>query len=136
MPLAISRQPLTGAAHRCANDTASRIAYCVPCHASVVSNDRKHGYTIYRLGQPLAPGATMHINYAVKIHNQGFKNEFRDNTVAENGTFVNNFEICPHLGYTNQTELQDAGKRKKYGLAPVIRMAKIDDKVAVMNSEL
>jgi len=104
--------------------------------ASVVSDDRKHGYTIYRFAQPLAPGATTTLTYTVKIHNRGFKNEFRENTIAENGTFVNNFEICPHLGYSSQGELQDAGKRKKYGLAPVIRMAKIDDKAAVMNSEL
>jgi len=104
--------------------------------ASVASDDRVHGFTMYRFAQPLQPGASLAMTYSAKIHNQGFPNAYRTNTIAENGTFVNNFEVCPHLGYTSNGELQDAGKRKKYGLAPVIRMAKIDDKNAVMNSEL
>lgn len=109
---------------------------CTVPGASIVTNDRNHGFTIYRFAQPMQPGATLQISYTTKIHNQGFENEFRDNTVVENGTFVNNFAICPHLGYSNQAELQDPVKRRKNGLPPVIRMAKIDDKNAVMNSEL
>jgi len=109
---------------------------CTVPGASIVSNDRKHGFTIYRFAQPMQPGATLQISYTTTIRNRGFQNQFRDNTVVENGTFVNNFALCPHLGYSGQGELQDPVKRKKNGLAPVIRMAKIDDKAAVMNSEL
>jgi len=109
---------------------------CTIPGASIVSNDRKHGYTIYRFAEPMKPGTTLPMSFKVTIHNRGFENEFRDDTIAENGTFVNNFAVCPHLGYSNQAELQDVSKRKKYGLAPVIRMAKIDDKVAAMNCQI
>ena len=109
---------------------------CTIPGASITANDRKHGYTIYRLAEPMQPGATLVMSYAVKIHNQGFQNEYRDNTIVENGTFVNNFAVCPHLGYSNQNELQDPAKRSKYGLQKIVRMASIDDKAAAMNSEL
>ncbi len=104
--------------------------------AAVASSDRVHGYTIYRLARPLAPGASLPLSFEVKIHNRGFENEFRDNTIAANGTFVNNMAIFPHLGYNRDGELQDAAKRRKYGLAPVQRMPKIDDRAAQMNNEL
>jgi ABC-type transport system involved in multi-copper enzyme maturation permease subunit len=104
--------------------------------ASVVSNDRVHGYTTYRLAQPLATGASLPMSFEVKIHNRGFENESRDNTIAANGTFVNNYAIFPHLGYSPFGELQEAGKRRKYGLPPVQRMPKIDDRAAAMNNEL
>ncbi len=100
------------------------------------SNDEDHGYSIYHLAQPMQPGASLEMSYAVEVHNQGFQNEFRDNTVVGNGTFVNNFQVCPHLSYFPMNELQDPGKRKKYGLAPIVRMAKIDDRIAAMNAQL
>ena len=121
--------------HVTINPDMTEHTYTIP-GASVVSDDRKHGYAIYRLAEPLQPGATLPFSFEVKIHNRGFKNEFRDNTVAENGTFVNNFEVFPHLGYSNQIEMQDIGRRKKNGLPPVIRQPKIDDKVAAMNTDI
>ncbi len=101
--------------------------------ASLAQNDPVHGYYIYRLAQPLAPGATLPMTFETKVHNQGFENASRDNTVAGNGTFVNNFSIFPHLGYVPAIELQEAHKRRKYGLAPLIRMARIDDPKARMD---
>jgi len=102
--------------------------------ASLAQNDPEHGYRIYRLAQPLAPGATMPMSFTVTIHHQGFENASRDNTVVENGTFFNNFTTFPHLGYSPNVELQEAHKRRKYGLAPVVRMAKIDDPKARMDN--
>jgi ABC-2 type transport system permease protein len=95
--------------------------------ATIAKNDRHHGYTIYRLAQPMAPGATLPMSFDVKIHYEGFANASRDNTIVENGTFINNFSTFPHLGYSGSVELQEAHKRRKYGLPPVVRMAKIDD---------
>jgi ABC-type transport system involved in multi-copper enzyme maturation permease subunit len=99
-------------------------------------NDRDFGYTIYRLDPPLAPGATTTMTFDIRIRNHGFANEPRFNQIVENGTFFNNLEVFPHLGYQRGGELQDRGKRKKYGLAPVQRVAKINDREAWMNSEL
>jgi len=121
--------------HISMNPDVSKFTCTVP-GSRLASHDEDHGYWIYRLSHPMQPGESMEISYAVEIHNRGFQNEFRDNTVVENGTFVNNFQICPHLSYAGQNEIQDPAKRKKYGLPPVVRMAKIDDKAAQMNAQL
>jgi len=102
--------------------------------ASLAQNDPDHGYRIYRLAQPLAPGATMPMSFSVAIHRQGFENVSRDNTIVANGTFINNFTTFPHLGYSPNVELQEAHKRRKYGLAPFVRMAKLDDPKARMDN--
>jgi ABC-type transport system involved in multi-copper enzyme maturation permease subunit len=104
--------------------------------ATRTHDDRDHGYSIYRLAQPLAPGATLPMTFAVSIHRPGFVNARPDNTIAENGTFINNFTVFPHLGYSPAAELQEAHKRRKYGLPPIQRMAKIDDAWARHNSAL
>ncbi|HXH40064.1 MAG TPA: ABC transporter permease subunit, partial [Thermoanaerobaculia bacterium] len=103
---------------------------------TLAQNDPTHGYFIYRLAQPLAPGATLPMSFQTHVHNQGFENTSRDNTIVANGTFVNNFAIFPHLGYVTRLELQEAHKRRKYGLAPVVRMAKIDDPKARMDNQI
>ncbi len=121
--------------HISMNPEVSRFTCTVP-GATRVQHDPDHGYSIYRLRQPMQPGASLEVSYAVEIHNRGFQNEFRDNTIVENGTFVNNFGAFPHLSYAALNEIQDPAKRKKYGLPPVVRMAKIDDKAAQMNSQL
>jgi len=102
--------------------------------ATLAQNDPAHGHFIYRLAQPLAPGATMAMAFTVQIHHQGFENTSRDNTIVENGTFFNNFATFPHLGYSPNAELQEAHKRRKYGLAPYVRAAKIDDPKARMDT--
>ncbi len=102
--------------------------------ATLAKNDADHGYFIYHLAQPLAPGATLPMSFTVTIHHQGFENASRDNSVVANGTFINNFATFPHLGYSPNVELQDASKRRKYGLAPVVRAAKIDDPKAQLDN--
>ena len=74
------------------------------------------------------------MSFTVTIHHQGFENVSRDNTIVANGTFINNFGTFPHLGYNTAFELQEAHKRRKYGLVPFVRMAKIDDPKARMDT--
>jgi len=95
--------------------------------ATLAKNDADHGYFIYHLAQPLPPGATLPMSFTVTLHHRGFENVSRDNTIVANGTFINNFATFPHLGYSPSVELQETHKRRKYGLAPVVRAAKIDD---------
>jgi ABC-type transport system involved in multi-copper enzyme maturation permease subunit len=102
--------------------------------ATLAKNDAAHGYWLYHLAQPLAPGATIPMSFTVTIHHQGFENVSRDNSIAENGTFFNNFTTFPQLGYSPNVELQEAHKRRKYGLAPFVRAAKIDDPKARMDN--
>jgi ABC-type transport system involved in multi-copper enzyme maturation permease subunit len=98
--------------------------------AAVQMADRERNYTIYRLAQPLAPGATLPMRFTVSVENRGFVNGNSNIDLLANGTFINNQAYFPHIGYQNGNELQDRNKRRKYGLPPAQRFPKIDDPVA------
>jgi ABC-2 type transport system permease protein len=98
----------------------------------VVSDDRTLGYTIYRLKEPLAAGASMDFDFTLQYWSRGFSNSPDDTQVVENGTFFNN-QGFPHFGYSEDGQLQDLNERRKYKLGPVPRMAKIDDEAARQN---
>jgi len=99
---------------------------------SVVSDDRDLGYTIYRLAQPLAPGAAMDFDFTLRYLSRGFRNTPDDHRVVDNGTFIDSSNF-PHFGYDDQGQLEDRNERRRYGLGPVPRMPKIDDESARRN---
>ncbi len=99
----------------------------------VITDDRVHGYSIYRLAEPLAPGASMDFDFTLRYLSVGFRNKPDDTRVVENGTFLDN-HLFPHFGYSEEGQLDDRNDRRHYGLGPVPRMAKIDDQPARRNS--
>ena len=100
------------------------------------STDATHGYSIYKLAQPLVPDATLEMSFRTGWKASGFPNGATRVTVVENGTFINNFEFFPHLGYNDGFELEDRNKRRKHGLAPIERMRPPTDLQARRNSQL
>ncbi|MEK6376011.1 MAG: ABC transporter permease subunit [Acidobacteriota bacterium] len=112
--------------HVSMNPDMTRYTVSIP-GATVQSADKEHGYTIYRLAPPLAPGATLPMRFTASLEQHGFVNGQANNQIVANGTFINNFSYFPHLGYQTGGELQDRNKRKKYGLPPVVRLPRIDD---------
>ena len=95
----------------------------------VVSDDRVLGYTIYRLRQPLAPGASMDFDFVLQYRSRGFRNTPDDTRVVDNGTFINS-DWFPRFGYSDVPQLTDRNDRRKYGLASEVRMPKIGDQAA------
>jgi ABC-2 type transport system permease protein len=100
---------------------------------AVLSDDRVAGYAIYRLKQPMEPGASMDFNFVLQYWSRGFRNTPDDTHVVDNGTFVDSRSL-PHFGYQEDVQLIDRNDRRKYGLGPAPRMAKIDDEAARNNS--
>ncbi len=47
--------------------------------------------------------------------------------MIENGTFVNNSEFAPIIGMNRQGLLSDRAKRRRQGLPPELRPAKLED---------
>ncbi|HVR40939.1 MAG TPA: M1 family aminopeptidase [Thermoanaerobaculia bacterium] len=90
--------------------------------AKLKSDDEDHGYRIYTLAQPLAPGASTKMTFHTAFEANGFVNGGSNIDVVYNGTFINNFTYFPHLGYIEATELQDRNKRRKYDLKPIERL--------------
>ena len=115
--------------------TLQRLTLDIP-GARLTKGDRAHGYEIYTLAQPLAPGATMTMKFAGGFAAKGFVNGASNTNVVENGTFINSTSYFPHLGYSQDVELQDQNKRRKYGLGPVERLKKPTDMQARMSNGL
>jgi ABC-2 type transport system permease protein len=100
---------------------------------SVVKADDVHGYTIYRLDTPMAPGATMDFAFDLRFEPHGFPLDGGDTQVVYNGTFFNNMAL-PQFGYSEGRQLTDRNDRRKYGLPDLPRMPKIDDEAARANT--
>jgi aminopeptidase N len=95
--------------------------------AKLASNDEQFGYRIYRLEQPMAPGETRSLSFETKREQKGFRNAGDDTRLVHNGTFLNNFELAPGIGMSREQLLQERSKRRKYGLPPELRPAKLED---------
>lgn len=95
--------------------------------ARLVSNDRDFAYRIYRFATPLAPGATTRLDFQTQIWRRGFRAGAPATDVIGNGTFVNNFAFAPIIGMNRQGLLTDRAKRRRQGLTPDLRPARLED---------
>jgi ABC-2 type transport system permease protein len=104
----------------------------LPAH-QVTLDDKLAGFRILKLAQPLAPGATMAMDFVVDVRNPGFTNNGAPGSLNWNGSFFNNQEYFPQFGYNENAELQDRNERRKRGLGEPQRMSKLEDKSAYAN---
>ncbi len=87
-------------------------------------------YRIYRFQTPLQPGESRTVSFATELHDVAFRNDNGQRRLVDNGTFLNNIELAPLIGMNRQQLLQDRSKRRKQGLEPELRMAKLEDPAA------
>jgi ABC-type transport system involved in multi-copper enzyme maturation permease subunit len=90
----------------------------------------RFNYRILHLEKPLAPGETARLEFATLVAQKGFKNSGNTTRLVDNGTFVSNDEFAPILGMSRSGLLEDRTKRRKYGLPPELRPAKLEDESA------
>jgi ABC-2 type transport system permease protein len=102
--------------------------------AELTHFDEELGYRIYTLESPMQPGAAFDVEYDYRWHLRGFGNTSNDNTIVANGTFFNNLGFSPHFGYSDEFEISDPNERRDHDLPERLRMAKIDDMKARMNT--
>jgi hypothetical protein len=80
-------------------------------------NDSDYAYRIYKLVQPLQPGDTITLSFNLDMVTKGFKENFTGlSRPLYNGTFVNNQDFLPAIGYDPNFELADNSQRKKHSL--------------------
>ena len=102
--------------------------------ARLVLDDREFGYRIYRLDAPMKPGETRTLSFETRRWQRGFRNTGNDKRLVGNGTFLNNMEFTPAIGMDRSALLQERAKRRKYGLPPELRPAKLEDLSATAQS--
>lgn len=73
-------------------------------------------FTVYKLDKPLLPGDSMELHMVATRTPKGFTNRGANYSYVANGTFINNTDIFPYLGYNKSFELGDTDDRKKRGL--------------------
>ena len=104
--------------------------------AQIVTDDRATGLRSYRFATPLAPEATLALDFDLEIPTQGFTNAMSTTDVVYNGSFINGQAVLPVVGYDERVELVTDRDRKKYGLAPKERMRPRDDPVGLQRNGL
>lgn len=87
-------------------------------------------YEIWSFATPMQPGEARTITFRSRLEERGFPNSGAQTRIVENGTFINNAEISPQLGIDSGGFIQDRAQRRKYGLPPAERMAKLEDQAA------
>ncbi len=87
-------------------------------NATLVFEDKDVGYLIYQLDEALAPHKKMTIEVEASYVPKGFENEVSNLSIAQNGTFINNNNVLPYIGYMEGFELNEKYTRKKHDLAP------------------
>jgi aminopeptidase N len=102
--------------------------------AHLVSYDKTFAYRIYRFDTPLAPGATATMNFTSQIWRRGFRAANPATDILENGTFSNNSDFAPIIGMSRQGLLSDRAKRRRQGLPPELRPAKLEDMSATAHN--
>jgi len=105
----------------------------LPAH-KVALDDKQAGFRIITLAQALAPGARLPLDFVVDVRRPGFTNGGTPDSINLNGTFFNNREFFPRIGYQPDFELLDRNERRKRGLGEPERMAKLENKAARANS--
>jgi len=95
--------------------------------------DDEHNLRMYKLGEPLAPGASALLDFDLEFHPRGFTNGRLSTTIAGNGTFLNS-GMFPHFGYDEGREMSDDNTRRKYGLPQRPRMPDLYDREARGNT--
>jgi ABC-2 type transport system permease protein len=88
----------------------------------------RFNYRIFAFDTPMQPGERrIDVASAPPRGQKGFRNSGPDTRMVDNGTFINDQQIAPSLGMDRDGLLQDRAKRRKYGLPPELRPAKLGD---------
>ena len=91
--------------------------------------DKRHGVQIYAFETPIYPNDEVKLNFKLRVRSKGFSNEGFSKKLLQNGTFFNNYDFFPFLGYINYS--LDNKDRKNYGLPEKPFIANINDKEAI-----
>ncbi|HRH71175.1 MAG TPA: M1 family aminopeptidase [Flavobacteriales bacterium] len=105
--------------------------------AELVKDDKDLDYRIYRLDPPLAPGAELKFTLEGEYRAKGIENSVSFVQLTGNGTFFNNMDLIPVIGYSDGSEISDRNDRRKHKLPPKEPMQSLtDDPAKRMNTYL
>ncbi|MBL29910.1 MAG: hypothetical protein CMC81_01515 [Flavobacteriaceae bacterium] len=95
-------------------------------NANIISKDEVNGVHFYAINPPMLPGDTLVLKIKNTYETKGFSNGGETTSIVKNGSFLNNEEILPNVGYDSSKEIGDKNKRKKLGLPIKDRMPELE----------
>jgi len=96
-------------------------------NAKVTHSDEDFRYFIYTFDEPVNPGDSVKMDFKLSFITKGFEESNSNTNIVFNGTFFNNSDFFPSIGYQQGFELGDDNDRKKHDLKPKERMPERDD---------
>ncbi|MCA3735155.1 MAG: aminopeptidase [Phenylobacterium sp.] len=117
-------------------DTDLKVDRLVLSRPARTETFERFNYRILHLAEPLAPGQRARLEFTTTLAQKGFRNSGNTTRLVDNGTFVSNSEFAPMIGMSRDGLLQDRTKRRKYGLPPELRPAKLEDESARSRNEI
>jgi aminopeptidase N len=104
--------------------------------ATVQTDYPRFHYRIYKLATPMQPGERRVLEFTTTLEQRGFRNDRPMTAVVPNGSFFNNSEVTPSVGFARYGLLEERAKRRKYGLPAELRPPKLEDDAARQFNEL
>jgi aminopeptidase N len=98
--------------------------------AAVKTDYPRFHYRIYSLATPMQPGEQRVLGFTTTLEERGFPNGAPLTSIVANGSFVNNVQITPSIGFARYGLLDERTKRRKYGLVAELRPPKLEDESA------
>lgn len=87
------------------------------------------------LAKPLNVGDSLTLDFSFTVFTSGFTPFNKENSVVENGTYIELEKYVPHFGYNSGLEIDDRNTRKKAGLVPRIIGNATDSAYHLINLE-
>ena len=115
-----SAQPISAIHLTDRHEAVTQVRFDRPFH--LLSREPRDLYSIYALDQPLAPGETLTLTFAVSHESRGFRDGDELAQFAYNGTFFDT-EFFPGIGYDADLEIDDPRRRREEHLGPLQEMA-------------
>lgn len=102
--------------------------------AERASYDERFNYHIFELDTPMQPGEERSLEFETLIAQRGFAHARNSVTLVRNGTFINNSEFAPYIGFWPGGMISDRNTRREYGLEPLPRVPKLEDETEYGNN--
>ena len=95
--------------------------------ASLASFDERFNYHIFDLDVPMQPSEKRALKFETLMQQRGFAHARNSVTLVRNGTFINNTEFAPYIGFWPGGMMADRNTRREYDLEPLPRTPKLED---------
>lgn len=95
--------------------------------ARQVIADDAFGHHAFALARPLQPGESMVLRFELAFGGNGFSQHGIDPAIAANGSYVNQYQWLPQIGYQAAREIGNPGERRALGLPARPEVPLLDD---------